>query len=181
MSLVGKPIALQINGQQIKVDNVPEDVCMADFLHEYVNLTGTRVTCGQGICHACVVILDQPDGKNETMRTCITGAHLFAGKRIRTIEGHAVGDPNSVEMKLTQVQDAFLKNYSFQCSYCTPGFVNESIVLLEQLKRQPIARKDVEQVIMDALDSHLCRCTGYVRYYEALRQLIVSTPGLIKE
>jgi xanthine dehydrogenase YagT iron-sulfur-binding subunit len=181
MSLVGKPLALQINRQQVKVDNVPEDVCMADFLHEYLNMTGTRVTCGQGICHACVVILDHPDGKSETMRTCITGAHLFAGKRIRTIEGHAVGDPNSVEMKLTQVQDAFLKNFAFQCSYCTPGFVNESIVLLERLKRQPIARKDVEQVITDALDSHLCRCTGYVRYYEALRQLIVSTPSLIKE
>lgn len=181
MNLAGKPLEMRINGKTVKVDNVPEDVSMVDFLHEYLNLTGTRMSCGQGVCHACVVIVDHPDGRSETLRTCITGAHLFAGQSIRTIEGHTPGTPAHAEARLTRVQEAFLRNYAFQCSYCTPGFVNESIVLLERLKKAPVARQAVEQTITDALDSHLCRCTGYVRYYEALRQLILSTPGLVKE
>ena len=82
---------------------------------------------------------------------------------------------------MTALQDAFLKNYAFQCSYCTPGFVNEATVLLERLKLQPIAKNQVEQTITDALDSHLCRCTGYVRYFEAIKQVILATPGLVKE
>lgn len=67
--------------------DVPEGLMMIDFLHEYVDLTGSRLGCGQGICHACVVILDNPSGTSEEIRTCITGAHFFNNKSIRTIEG----------------------------------------------------------------------------------------------
>ena len=181
MSISSKPLAMKINGESIQVDNVPEDISMVDFLHEYLNLTGTRMSCGQGVCHACVVIVDHPDGQSEALRTCITGAHLFAGKSIRTVEGHPPADASETAAKLLPVQDAFLKNYAFQCSYCTPGFVNESVVLVEQLRKHPVKRQDVEQVITATLDSHICRCTGYIRYHEALRQVIETTPGLIEE
>jgi xanthine dehydrogenase YagT iron-sulfur-binding subunit len=67
----------------------PDGLMMIDLLHEYVGLTGSRLGCGQGVCHACVVILDKPDGTSEEVRTCITGAHFFDGKKVRTIEGHA--------------------------------------------------------------------------------------------
>ena len=52
---------------------VPEGLMMIDFLHEYLGLTGSRLGCGQGVCHACVVIVDKPDGSSEEVRTCITG------------------------------------------------------------------------------------------------------------
>lgn len=181
MSVAGQPIELQVNGQTMRVEQVPLDVSMVDFLREYLNLTGTRMSCGQGICHACTVIVDNPDGSSESLRTCITGAHFFHGKKIRTVEGHAAGEVQQDAAKLTALQAAFLKNYAFQCSYCTPGFVNEATVLLERLKRQPIPRDQLEQTITDALDGHLCRCTGYVRYYEAVKQVVLSTPGLVRE
>lgn len=174
-------IQLQLNGKPVVVDAVPEDVSMVDFLREYLNMTGTRMSCGQGICHACVVIVDHPDGSSETVRSCITGAHFFNGKKVRTVEGHAMVDSQTESARLTALQDAFLKNYAFQCSYCTPGFVNEATVLLERLKLHPIAKNQVEQTITDALDSHLCRCTGYVRYFAAIKQVILATPGLVKE
>jgi aerobic-type carbon monoxide dehydrogenase small subunit (CoxS/CutS family) len=54
-------------------------------------------------------------------------------------------------------------------------------VLIERLKRNPIAKTSVEQEITKALDDHICRCTGYVRYYEAVREVVLSTPGLVKD
>jgi aerobic-type carbon monoxide dehydrogenase small subunit (CoxS/CutS family) len=61
------------------------------------------------------------------------------------------------------------------------GFVNAATVLIERLKREPIARASVEQEITKALDDHICRCTGYVRYYEAVRDVVLNTPGLVKD
>jgi aerobic-type carbon monoxide dehydrogenase small subunit (CoxS/CutS family) len=54
-------------------------------------------------------------------------------------------------------------------------------VLLEKLKREPVARDQIEATIMAALNDHICRCTGYVRYYEAVKDLVLSMPGLVKD
>jgi aerobic-type carbon monoxide dehydrogenase small subunit (CoxS/CutS family) len=111
--------------------------------------------------------------------TCITGAHFFEGKTIRTIEGHATGKEQSGILALSTVQQAFLRHFSFQCSYCAPGFVNAATVLVEKLQRQPITREQLEPAISEALEAHLCRCTGYVRYYEAVRDAVLNTPGTL--
>lgn len=157
---------------------VPADLPMVDFLHEYAGLTGSRFGCGQGLCRACTVIVDDPDGTSREMRTCITGAHYFNGRAIRTVEGHATKNADG-SVQLSPVQEAFLTHFSFQCSYCTPGFVNAATVLIERLQRQPVARDQLEQTIEDALNDHLCRCTGYVRYYSAVRDVVLNTPGLV--
>lgn len=154
---------------------------MIDFLHEYLDLTGSRLGCGRGICHACVAIVDHPSGTSEEVRTCITGAHFFNGKKVRTVEGHAKVDEQGEVVELSPIQQAFLEHYSFQCGYCTPGFVNAATIFVEKLKREPIAREQLESAIEQALDSHICRCTGYVRYYEAVRDVVLKTPGLLKE
>ncbi|WP_213637097.1 (2Fe-2S)-binding protein [Providencia rettgeri] len=180
MSLNFLPLTLTINGQQYGPMDVPEGLMMIDFLHEYVDLTGSRLGCGQGICHACVVTLDNPSGTSEEIRTCITGAHFFNNKSIRTIEGAATKEENG-EVKLSPVQQAFVEHFSFQCGYCTPGFVNAATVFIEELQRNPIAEADLEDAIKQALNNHICRCTGYVRYYEAVRDVVLATPGLIKE
>ncbi|KVC60744.1 (2Fe-2S)-binding protein [Burkholderia stagnalis] len=176
-----KPLSVTINGKSVGPMQVPEGLMMIEFLHEYAGLTGSRLGCGQGICHACVVILDKPDGTSEEVRSCITGAHFFHGRAVRTIEGHAKRNDAGEVVELSPIQQKFLEHFSFQCGYCTPGFVNAATVLIERLKRQPVAKADVERTITDALDAHLCRCTGYVRYYEAVKDVVMTTPGLVKD
>lgn len=180
MSIATRPLSLVVNGSKVGPVDVPEGLMMIDFLHEYLGLTGSRLGCGQGVCRACTLILDGPDGPQE-MRTCITGAHFFDGRTVRTVEGHAQRDEKGEVVAPSPVQQAFLEHYSFQCGYCTPGFVNAATVLVERLKKQPVAKAKLEETISDALEAHLCRCTGYVRYYEAVKALVLATPGLTKE
>lgn len=181
MSLPTQPIKLTINGKATDAVPVPQGLMMIDFLHEYLGLTGSRLGCGQGVCRACVVILDKPDGSSEEVRSCITGAHFFDGKKIRTVEGHAQRNAQGEVVALSPIQQKFLEHYSFQCGYCTPGFVNAATVLVEKLKRQPVARQQLEETITLSLNDHICRCTGYVRYFEAVRDVVLQTPGLVKE
>lgn len=179
MTLAEKPLSLTVNGEKVGPVRVPEDLMMQDFLHEYLNLTGARMGCGQGICHACTVIVERDDGSLEEMRTCITGAHWFEGRKVRTVEGLArKGTAGGLE--LTPVQQAFIEHFSFQCGYCTPGFVVGATVLLDKLRRNPVRRADLERTITEALDGHICRCTGYVRYYEAVHEVVLKTPGLVR-
>ena len=89
MSLPTRKLTATINGQRRGPIDVPEGMMMIDVLHEMLELTGSRLGCGIGICHACVVIWDKDDGTSEEVQTCITGADFFDGKRIRTIEGIA--------------------------------------------------------------------------------------------
>jgi len=167
-------LGMTINGAPAGPHEVPQTLSMIDYLHEYCGLSGTKFGCGIGACRACVVILDHPDGTSEAVPTCIAAAIDFDGKRVRTVEGHAA------DGRVSPLQQAFLEHFSFQCGYCTPGFVNEAQVLLEALARKPIPRADVEAAIMAALDSHICRCTGYVRYYEAIRAVILADPKLTR-
>ena len=168
-------ISMTVNGASVGPHEVPEGLSMNDYLREYLNLTGTKFGCGIGACSACVVILDNADGSSSTIHTCITRVDVFTGKSVRTIEGVARGG------ELTAVQTAFLDHFAFQCGYCTPGFVNAATVLLERLKRAPVAKADVEATVAAALEAHICRCTGYVRYYQAVRDVILATPGLTRD
>jgi len=170
-------LSLKINGQPIGPLKIPASINMIEVLHEYLNMTGTRFGCGVAQCRACTVIVDQPDGSSQSMVTCIVPAAAFQGMSIRTIEGHAKTGADG-NVTLSPVQQAFVDHFSFQCGYCTPGFVNEATILFERLHTKPIPKEEVEQYIMDGLNAHLCRCTGYVRYFQALRELILNTKGL---
>jgi aerobic-type carbon monoxide dehydrogenase small subunit (CoxS/CutS family) len=181
MTIPTRPVTVTINSRLYGPLDVPEGVMMIDVLHEMLDLTGSRFGCGIGICHACVVIWDRDDQTSEEVRTCITGADFFNGKRIRTIEGIARRNDKGEIVALSPVQQAFLDQFSFQCGYCTPGFVNAATVLIERLKRTPVPRAEVDVTVAAALDNHICRCTGYVRYYHAVRDVILTTPGLTRE
>lgn len=167
-------ISLTVNGRKTGPHTIPAGLAMVDYLHEYLGLTGTKFGCGIGVCHACVVIVDEPDGTSSIMRTCINGAADFDGKQVRTVEGHAH------DGRLSGVQQAFVDHFAFQCGYCTPGFINQATSLVEELARKPVAKDAVKDRIETALGDHLCRCSGYVRYYEALRDLILADPKLTK-
>lgn len=179
MTRATKPMSLTVNDRQVGPIDVPEGLMMQDFLHEYLNLTGARMGCGQGICHACTVVVEEEDGTLAEMRTCIVGAHWFEDRRVRTIEGIAERDTDGAVTDLSPVQQAFIEHFSFQCGYCTPGFVIGATVLLDRLQREPVPREDLEEVITEALDKHICRCTGYTRYLEAVRDVALKTPGVV--
>jgi aerobic-type carbon monoxide dehydrogenase small subunit (CoxS/CutS family) len=163
-------LALTINGRAHGPIEERDELTMNDFLREVLGMTGTKFGCGAAQCLSCVVIVDNPDGTSHTLPTCVTPAIRFNGKAIRTVEGHAQNG------QLTALQKAFVEHFAFQCGYCTPGFLNEAQVLLERLARQRIVRADLDKIIAQSLDGHLCRCTGYIRYYEAVRDLILADP-----
>ncbi|HEX7923873.1 MAG TPA: (2Fe-2S)-binding protein [Bradyrhizobium sp.] len=159
---------LTINGQKHGPIEVRDDLSMNDFLREMLGMTGTKFGCGAAQCLSCAVIIDNPDGTSYTTPTCVVPAANFDGKAIRTVEGHAK------DGELSALQRAFIEHFAFQCGYCTAGFLNEGQVLLELLAREPVARDQLETVIADALDGHLCRCTGYIKYHQAVRDVILA-------
>lgn len=163
-------ITVTINGQSHGPIEVRDELSMNDFLREVLGMTGTKFGCGAAQCLACAVIVDNADGSSYTNPTCVVPAVNFDKMSIRTIEGHAK------DGQLTALQKAFIEHYAFQCGYCTAGFLNEGQVLLERLASAPIPRTALEDTILDALNGHLCRCTGYVKYHEAVRDVILADP-----
>lgn len=163
-------LAVTINGKSVGPTDVRDDLTMNDFLREHLGMTGTKFGCGAAQCLSCAIIIDSPDGSSHTSPTCIVPAMYFNGMSIRTVEGHAKNG------ELSALQRAFIDHFAFQCGYCTAGFLNESQVLLERLAKAPIARTALESTIAEALDGHLCRCTGYIKYHEAVRDVILADP-----
>jgi aerobic-type carbon monoxide dehydrogenase small subunit (CoxS/CutS family) len=163
-------LAVTINGRSHGPFDVRDELAMNDFLREHLGMTGTKFGCGAAQCLSCAVIVDEPDGTSYTQPTCIAPAVSFDGKSIRTVEGHAR------DGELSTLQKAFIEHFAFQCGYCTAGFLNEGQVLLERLARMPVARADLEETIAQALDGHLCRCTGYVKYHQAIRDVVLAEP-----
>jgi aerobic-type carbon monoxide dehydrogenase small subunit (CoxS/CutS family) len=163
-------LSVTINGRMYGPSEVRGELTMNDYLREYLGLTGTKFGCGAAQCLSCAVIVDNPDGTSYTSPTCIVPAASFNGKSIRTVEGHAKNGELSV------LQKAFIDHFAFQCGYCTPGFLNESQALLERLAKKRVPRNELEKTIAEALDGHLCRCTGYIKYHEAVRDVILADP-----
>jgi aerobic-type carbon monoxide dehydrogenase small subunit (CoxS/CutS family) len=163
-------LAVTVNGRAYGPMEVRDDLTMNDFLREILGLTGTKFGCGVAQCLSCAVIVDNADGTSYTRPTCVVSAASFNGKAIRTVEGHAKNGELSV------LQKAFIDHFAFQCGYCTAGFLNEGQVLLERLARKQVPQAELDKTIVEALDGHLCRCTGYIKYHEALRDVILADP-----
>jgi len=161
-------LSLTINGRAYGPVEVRDELSMNDFLREYLGMTGTKFGCGAAQCLSCAVIVDDPDGTSYTSPTCVASAASFDGKTIRTVEGLAR------DGELSALQKAFIRHFAFQCGYCTAGFLNEGQVLLERLAKAPVKRADLESTIAEALDGHICRCTGYIKYHEAVRDVILA-------
>lgn len=114
-------------------------------------LTGTKEGCGEGECGACGVLLD-----GVLVNSCLTPVVHAEGASITTIEGVAS------DAALHEVQEAFLEHGGAQCGICTPGMV---LAAHELLSRTP---EPTEEDIRVALAGNLCRCTGYMRIFEAV-------------
>jgi carbon-monoxide dehydrogenase small subunit len=127
---------------------------LLDVLREQLNLTGTKEGCGEGECGACSVLID-----GQLVNSCLVPVAQVEGCSIKTIEGIAIS-----ETQLHAVQQAFIECGGAQCGICTPGMVLASISLLE---RHP---NPTDEQIRIGLAGNLCRCTGYMRIFEAVRK-----------
>jgi len=136
-------VSFRINGDPVAVDVEPR-LHLADCLREVLSLTGTHLGCEHGACGACTVIVD-----GRAVRSCLMLAVQAAGREVTTIEGLA---PDG---GLGTLQQAMWDSHSFQCGFCTPGFVMQAAAFLSD---HPDAG---EQQIREALSGNICRCTGY--------------------
>ena len=137
-------ISLTVNGV-VRTGSTEARKTLADFLRDDLNLTGTHVGCEHGVCGACTVIVD-----GRAVRSCLMLAVQAAGSEVTTIEGVA-----APEGGLGTLQQAMWDSHSFQCGFCTPGFVMQATAFLSD---HPDAG---EQQIREALSGNICRCTGY--------------------
>jgi carbon-monoxide dehydrogenase small subunit len=148
-------ISFELNGKKQIVESHPM-ARLLDVLREEAGLTGTKEGCGEGECGACSVLID-----GELVNSCLVPVVQAQGTVIRTIEGIATGD------KLHAVQQAFLETGGAQCGICTPGMIMASVNLLESGKR---ASEITDGEIREALAGNLCRCTGYMKIFDAVRK-----------
>jgi aerobic-type carbon monoxide dehydrogenase small subunit (CoxS/CutS family) len=119
-------------------------------LRSDLGLTGTKFGCGEGLCGACTVIVE-----NQAVRSCSTPLKAVAGKRVVTIEG--IGRNG-----LHAIQQAFLDHHAFQCGYCTPGMILNAYALL--LKTPHPTREQIAR----HLEDNLCRCGAHPRILDAV-------------
>jgi carbon-monoxide dehydrogenase small subunit len=138
-----REVTVRVNGAP-RTASVEARKTLADFLRDDLDLTGTHVGCEHGVCGACTVIVD-----GRAVRSCLMLAVQAAGSEITTIEGLAT------DAGLGTLQQAMWDSHSFQCGFCTPGFVMQATAYLG-------AHPDAgEQEIREALSGNICRCTGY--------------------
>jgi len=143
-------ITLTVNGEPVDVQFAAHK-SLLEVLREDLNLTGTKHGCELGECGTCTVLLD-----GAPVLSCLVLAQACKGATVETVEGMAPGP------HLHPLQETFADLGAAQCGYCTPGFLLAAKDLLE---RNPNPSR---QDIKEALAGNLCRCTGYLKIYEAV-------------
>lgn len=145
-------LSISINNQSIKLDIDPETPLLW-VLREKLALTGTKFSCGKGLCGACTVLMD-----NKPIRSCMTPINKIQDRQITTIEG--------ISKELLQsVVEAWLEAGASECGYCQPGQVMSALALL--MKNPKPSDTEIDQ----AMAGNLCRCGIYQRIRKAVHNL----------
>lgn len=140
-------ISLKVNGKEHKLDISP-DLPLLWVIREHLKLTGTKYSCGKGLCGSCTVHID-----GKAVRSCQTSVGDVAGKDVTTIEGIPEDHP---------LKKAWVKEQVAQCGYCQPGQIMQAAALLSGDKNPS------ETTIKKAMDDNLCRCGTYPRIKSAI-------------
>ncbi len=145
-------VTLTINKKQHTL-NLKGNETLLEVLRDRLSLTGTKTACQESECGTCTVMIN-----GKAILSCITLAMNVQGDEIMTIEGLANGDV------LHPVQQAFVDCGSVQCGFCIPGMIMSSVALLE--KNPTPTQQEIEY----ALDGNICRCAGYPKIFEAVKE-----------
>ena len=152
-------IAFTLNEESVSVDIEPREL-LIDVLRNRFALTGTKRSCDVEMCGACTVLVD-----GLPVSSCTYLAADAEGRKVLTIEGL------TREGRLDPVQRAFVQHGALQCGFCTPGMVLAVKALLV------LHPKPSEQTIRRFLRGNICRCTGYVKIIEAVKELAEHQSG----
>ena len=144
-------VSVTVNGALLEADLWGGESLLT-MLRDTLELPGSKNACEQGECGSCSVILD-----GELVCACLVLAAQVDGHEVVTVEGLARGDD------LHPVQAAFVEAGAVQCGFCTPGLV---VAVADLLDRVPHPSDDE---IRESLSGNLCRCTGYVKIFDAVR------------
>ena len=145
-----KKISFTLNNKPVTVE-VDGDRELLWVLRTELGLTGTKFGCGEGLCGACTVLID-----DEAMPSCQISIKDVAGSKVTTIEGLEKGD------KLHPLQKAFIDHDALQCGFCTPGMIMKASSIL---KENPNASRSE---IIEGMDGNLCRCGAHPRILDAI-------------
>jgi carbon-monoxide dehydrogenase small subunit len=140
----------RVNGETREALYRPH-VTLLELLREDLELTGTKHGCELGECGACTVLVE-----GVPVLSCLVLAQAVEGQEVSTVEGMADGPT------LHPLQQAFVELGAAQCGYCTPGVLLAAEALLEE---NAAPNRDAIKL---ALSGNLCRCTGYIKIYEAI-------------
>jgi len=145
-----------INGHHQSV-SAPPMKRLLDVLREDLHLTGAKEGCGEGECGSCSVLMN-----GDLVNSCLIPVLQAEGAQITTIEGVAN------EEKLHPIQQCFLEKGGAQCGICTPGMILATHHLLSKYPHPTLEQ------IQEGLAGNLCRCTGYMRIFDAVQQAAAS-------
>ncbi|HKI49209.1 MAG TPA: (2Fe-2S)-binding protein [Desulfobacteria bacterium] len=148
-----KMICLTINGKEYELAVAP-NMTLADLLREELLLTGTKKGCELGDCGTCTVIMN-----GKAVNSCLVLAVQASGKEITTVEGLETDEG------LHPLQEKFIENGAIQCGFCTSGMLLSAKTLLD---KNP---KPNELEIRTAISGNLCRCTGYQKIVESIKDV----------
>jgi aerobic-type carbon monoxide dehydrogenase small subunit (CoxS/CutS family) len=154
-----RTVSFALNGKPVRV-TVDDERMLLWVLRNDLGLTGTKYGCGEALCGACTVIVN-----DEAVRSCVTAVKDVVGKQVLTIEGLAANGT------LHPLQDAFLRHHAFQCGYCTPGMILTAYALLA---KNP---KPTRAEIIRYMDDNLCRCGSHVRILDAVEDAAGTAKG----
>ena len=141
--------SLTVNGERVEVDR-PDDTPLLTVLRDSLGLVGSRFGCGQGLCGACMVLLD-----GKPVPSCDVPLWQVADADVVTVEGLAAHGPNPVQQSLIEHQAA-------QCGFCISGIVVRATALLDETPDASAER------VATALERNLCRCGTHQRIVEAV-------------
>ena len=146
-------ISVTVDGTRYS-DDVPPRTLLVHYLREELGKVGTVVGCDTSNCGACTVLMTDPDGQAQAVKSCTVLAVQADGRQVTTVEGLGGDHP---------VQQAFHEQHALQCGYCTPGMIMAAVDLLRQ---DP---EPTDQQVREGLEGNLCRCTGYQNIVRAVQ------------
>ena len=152
-------ISFSLNGETAEVAFAPHKTLL-EVLREDLGLTGTKHGCELGECGTCTILVD-----GRSILSCLMLGLDAEGRHVTTIEGMAEGG------RLHPLQDTFADLSAAQCGYCSPGFL---LAAKELIDKSPSPSRDE---IREALSGNLCRCTGYIKIYEAVELAAARVRG----